>query len=64
LTFEVDFLNDGGIQAQGFRLDIDGADIADHELADYIVPICGCSCRRGADPQQTDHPRAPQTRRG
>nr|WP_238322796.1 cyclase family protein [Gorillibacterium massiliense] len=35
--FEVDFSNGGGIQGQGFRLDIDGDDISDAELADYIV---------------------------
>ena len=35
--FEIDFSNGGGIQGQGFRLDIDGADIADQALADYIV---------------------------
>lgn len=35
--FEVDFSNGGGIQGQGFRLDIDGDDIADADLADYIV---------------------------
>jgi len=35
--FEVDFSNGGGIQGQGFRLDIDGDDIADQALADYIV---------------------------
>jgi arylformamidase len=35
--FEVDFSNGGGIQGQGFRLDIDGDDIADEELAAYIV---------------------------
>lgn len=35
--FEVDFSNGGGIQGQGFRLDIDGDDIADRELADYII---------------------------
>ena len=35
--FEVDFSNGGGIQAQGFRLDIGGADIGDEVLADYIV---------------------------
>lgn len=39
--FEIDFLNDGGIQGQAFRLDIDGADIADEELADYIVRDLG-----------------------
>lgn len=35
--FEVDFSNGGGIQGQGFRLDIDGEDIDDARLADYIV---------------------------
>jgi arylformamidase len=35
--FEVDFSNGGGIQGQGFRLDIDGDDIPDHDLADYII---------------------------
>jgi arylformamidase len=35
--FEVTFTNGGGIQGQDFRLDIDGDDIADAELADYIV---------------------------
>ena len=35
--FEIDFVNGGGIQGQGFRLDIDGDDISDAELADYIV---------------------------
>lgn len=35
--FEVDFTNGGGIQGQGFRLDIDGDDIDDQALADYIV---------------------------
>jgi kynurenine formamidase len=35
--FEIDFANGGGIQGQGFRLDIEGADITDEELADYIV---------------------------
>jgi kynurenine formamidase len=35
--FEVEFSNGGGIQGQGFRLDIDGADIDDAALADYIV---------------------------
>ena len=35
--FEVDFSNGGGIQGQGFRLDIEGEDIEDEELADYIV---------------------------
>lgn len=35
--FEVDFSNGGGIQGQGFRLDIDGDDIDERALADYIV---------------------------
>lgn len=35
--FEVDFLNGGGIQGQGFRLDIDGEEISDRELGDAIV---------------------------
>jgi arylformamidase len=35
--FEVEFSNGGGIQGQGFRLDIEGDDIADEELAAHIV---------------------------
>jgi arylformamidase len=35
--FEISFINGGGIQGQGFRLDIDGETISDQELADYIV---------------------------
>lgn len=35
--FEIDFTNSGGIQGQDFRLDIEGDDISDEELADYIV---------------------------
>jgi hypothetical protein len=35
--FEIDFTNGGGIQGQEFRLDIDGDDITDEELAKYIV---------------------------
>lgn len=35
--FEVDFSNGGGIQGQSFRLDVEGDDISDHELADYII---------------------------
>lgn len=34
---EVTFLNGGGLQAQGFRLDIPGTDIADEALADLFV---------------------------
>ncbi|PXX93825.1 cyclase [Marinobacter vulgaris] len=35
--FEIDFSNGGGIQGQGFRLDIEGDDIDDQALGDYIV---------------------------
>ncbi|KAF1720009.1 cyclase [Pseudoxanthomonas wuyuanensis] len=35
--FEIDFSNGGGLQGQGFRLDIDGDDIGEDALADYIV---------------------------
>jgi hypothetical protein len=35
--FEIDFSNGGGLQGQDFRLDIDGDDISDQKLADYIV---------------------------
>ncbi len=35
--FEIDFSNGGGIQGQGFRLDIDGNDISDDALAAYII---------------------------
>ena len=35
--FEVDFSNGGGMQGQGFRLDIAGQDIDDAALADYLV---------------------------
>jgi arylformamidase len=35
--FEIDFSNGGGIQGQAFRLDIEGDDIAEEALADYIV---------------------------
>ncbi|GLC89073.1 cyclase [Lysinibacillus piscis] len=35
--FEIEFTNGGGLQGQAFRLDIDGDDIADEELAKYIV---------------------------
>ena len=35
--FEIEFTNGGGIQGQEFRLDIDGVDISDEELAKYIV---------------------------
>jgi len=39
--FEIDFLNGGGIQGQGFRLDIDGEEIADRDLGDAIVRDMG-----------------------
>jgi hypothetical protein len=35
--FEIEFSNGGGIQGQEFRLDIDGDNITDEELAKYIV---------------------------
>ncbi len=35
--FEIDFSNGGGLQGQDFRLDIEGEDIDDQALADYIV---------------------------
>lgn len=35
--FEIEFTNGGGIQGQGFRLDIEGNDISDRELSDCIV---------------------------
>ena len=35
--FEIEFTNGGGVQGQDFRLDIDGDDISEQELADYIV---------------------------
>ena len=35
--FEVEFSNGGGIQGQGFRLDIEGEDIADDALAAAII---------------------------
>jgi len=35
--FEIDFLNEGGIQGQGFRLDIEGDEVDDRQLADAIV---------------------------
>lgn len=39
--FEIDFSNGGGIQGQGFRLDIDGDDISDEDLATAIVRDLG-----------------------
>jgi kynurenine formamidase len=35
--FEIEFTNGGGIQGQDFRLDIAGDDIADTDLAAYII---------------------------
>jgi kynurenine formamidase len=35
--FTVSFSNGGGLQGEGFRLDIPGDDIADDELADYLI---------------------------
>ena len=41
--FEIDFTNGGGVQGQDFRLDIDGDDIEDKALTDYIVQVCPAS---------------------
>jgi hypothetical protein len=35
--FAIEFTNGGGLQGQGFRLDIEGDDITDEELAAYII---------------------------
>jgi hypothetical protein len=35
--FEIEFSNGGGLQGQGFRLDIDGDDIDDEALARHAV---------------------------
>ena len=35
--FEIEFSNGGGLQGQDFRLDVDGDDIDDAELADHVV---------------------------
>jgi arylformamidase len=35
--FAIEFTNGGGIQGQGFRLDIAGDTISDQQLADYLV---------------------------
>jgi hypothetical protein len=35
--FEVHFSNGGGLQGQDFRLDIEGEDISEEQLARYIV---------------------------
>ncbi len=35
--FEIDFSNGGGLQGQQFRMDIEGGDISDAALADYLV---------------------------
>ena len=36
-NFDIEFTNGGGLQGQGFRLDIEGDDISDEELASYII---------------------------
>lgn len=38
---EITFANGGGLQTQGFRLDIPGPDISDADLADYLVRHLG-----------------------
>lgn len=35
--FEIEFSNGGGLQGQQFRLDIEGEDIDDAALAEYLV---------------------------
>ncbi|MBU6417997.1 MAG: cyclase [Xanthomonadaceae bacterium] len=35
--FEISFSNGGGLKGWDFRLDIEGSDISDQALADYIV---------------------------
>src|SRR5262245_37890768 len=35
--FEIDFTNGGGLAGQEFRLDIEGEDILDDALAEYLV---------------------------
>lgn len=35
--FEIEFANGGGIQGQGFRLDIEGECVSDEELAAFII---------------------------
>lgn len=35
--FDIAFGNGGGLQGQDFRLDIDGDDIDDAALADYLI---------------------------
>ncbi|MCJ8337996.1 MAG: hypothetical protein MJK10_05960 [Pseudomonadales bacterium] len=35
--FEIDFSNSGGIQGQGFRLDIQGSQISDQSLGNYLI---------------------------
>lgn len=35
--FEIAFSNGGGLKGWDFRLDIDGDDISDEALADYVV---------------------------
>ena len=35
--FEIHFSNGGSLKGEGFRLDIEGDDISDQSLAEYIV---------------------------
>jgi hypothetical protein len=35
--FAIEFANGGGLQGQDFRLDIEGKEISDEDLADYLV---------------------------
>ena len=36
-NFDIEFSNGGSLKGERFRLDIEGDDIADQTLADYIV---------------------------
>ncbi|MBR7834137.1 hypothetical protein KDL01_12745 [Actinospica durhamensis] len=38
---EITFSNGGGLQTQGFRLDIEGTEITDDALAEYLVRHLG-----------------------
>lgn len=69
--FALEFTNGGGLQGQGFRLDIDGDDIADEALIDYLVrdlrllmvgPARILGKRIIAEPHKRDREAAPRPR--
>lgn len=69
--FALEFSNGGGLQGQGFRLDIDGDDIADEALVDYLVrdlrllmvgPARILAKRIIAEPHKRDRNAAPRLR--